>query len=105
WSGPLALCALRLRLAIRRRQLKPLLVGRQLVRKTTLSEMHIRHDEPGDWKRDVDYDSDAGEDELVARLESRRLVILCGERDSGRARTAFEALQRGFGPYKLLRPV
>jgi lipopolysaccharide/colanic/teichoic acid biosynthesis glycosyltransferase len=85
---------------MRGRQLRRLLVAyphkmRKLPRRT----FGIEDQAP----RGVTADAEA-EETLIRLLDSRRLVLLSGERLSGRSRRAFKALQRGFPGYRLLRP-
>jgi exopolysaccharide production protein ExoY len=91
------------RVAVRHQRLRSLLRGRKRrVKALTPATMHVREEDPPSW-RPVTAPSHG---ELVEALRSRRLVLLVGERGTGRTKALLSALQRDrrLAPYRLIRP-
>lgn len=70
--------------------------------------MHVRDvslatlvEEDVDGKLDGD---EATVDDVIRRLRSRRLVVLCGPPQSWHAQIAYEALRKGFADHLVIRP-
>lgn len=100
--------ALVLRRMVRRRQLIPLLAQPpRTMRKLTLAELvgsDMGRESDAPSTTSVDYAPRPLADRLAKAMASRRLVLLCGERLSGRSGTAFAVCHQAFGGYKVLRP-
>ena len=99
WIG-----ALVLRRLLRRRQLLPLLEQPpRAMRRLVISDFGVRA-ESRVTSTNEDVVGRSLSNHLASIMGARRIVLLSGNRLSGRTRTAFEVLHREFGPYVVLCP-
>lgn len=97
-----SISALVVRRVLHRRQLLSLLVmPPQPVRKLTPVAFGVHESEIAVSSGHVPSRTN---EELAEYLGERRLVLLCGERLTGRRRTGFAALTGSYGDYSVLRP-
>lgn len=100
WAVGLTLCGMR-----RRGRLLPLLAhAPRQMRRLSRHDFGVHRQEEVSGGDEIPYEPQGFEEWMIKALSSRRLVLLHGERLSGKTRTAFEVLQRAFGRYQVLRP-